>query len=144
MHSVLPVDKSGIPLGNAIIWADNRGVKEAELLKSLPQNESIFHTTGTPIHPMSPLIKITWIKKELENKTHVKGYKNKPLTEEDFEQNRQKSTTRARVEHVFGFMEGSMNTMKLKQIGKGRIEAAVGMMNLVYNMFRKIQLDAIS
>jgi gluconokinase len=62
MHSVLPVDKSGNPLGNAIIWADNRGVKEAELLKSLPQNGSIFHTTGTPIHPMSPLIKITWIK----------------------------------------------------------------------------------
>jgi gluconokinase len=62
MHSVLPVDKSGNPLGNAIIWADNRGVKEAELLKKTPQNESIFHTTGTPIHPMSPLVKITWIK----------------------------------------------------------------------------------
>jgi IS5 family transposase len=84
------------------------------------------------------------VKKELENKTHVKGYKNKPLTEDDFEQNRQKSSTRARVEHVFGFMEGSMNTMKLKQIGIERIESAIGMMNLVYNMFRKIQLQAIS
>lgn len=62
MHSVLPVDKSGNPLGNAIIWADNRGIKEAEILKKSPQNESIFHTTGTPIHPMSPLIKITWLK----------------------------------------------------------------------------------
>lgn len=62
MHSVLPVDKSGNPLGNAIIWADNRGAKEAELLKKLPQNESIYHVTGTPIHPMSPLIKITWLK----------------------------------------------------------------------------------
>ena len=50
----------------------------------------------------------------------------------------------ARVEHVFGFMEGSMNTMKLKQIGKDRIEGAIGMMNLVYNMFRKVQLQAIS
>ena len=83
-------------------------------------------------------------KKEMKNQTHIKGYKNKPLTEEDFEQNRQKSTTRARVEHVFGFMEGSMNTMKLKQIGKDRIEGAIGMMNLVYNMFRKVQLQAIS
>ena len=62
MHSVLPVDKSGNPLGNTIIWADNRGVKEAELLKKLPQNESIYRVTGTPIHPMSPLIKITWLK----------------------------------------------------------------------------------
>ncbi|PWK22343.1 gluconokinase [Arcicella aurantiaca] len=62
MHSVLPVDKNGNPLGNAIIWADNRGVKEASLLKTLPQSDSIFHTTGTPIHPMSPLMKISWIK----------------------------------------------------------------------------------
>ncbi len=28
MHSVLPIDKSGVPLGNAITWADNRGKKE--------------------------------------------------------------------------------------------------------------------
>jgi gluconokinase len=62
MHSVLPVDKSGNPLGNAIIWADNRGAKEAEYLKKLTQNQSIYHATGTPIHPMSPLIKISWLK----------------------------------------------------------------------------------
>lgn len=62
MHSVFPVDKSGNPLWNAIIWANNRGAKEAELLKKLPQNESIYHATGTPTHPMSPLIKITWLK----------------------------------------------------------------------------------
>lgn len=82
-------------------------------------------------------------KKGVRDRTHVKGYKNRPLTDEEFEQNRQKSTTRARVEHVFGFMECSMNTMKLKQIGIKRIGAAIGMMNLVYNMFRKIQLQAI-
>ena len=51
MHSILPVDKNGNPLGSAIIWADNRGVKEAEMLKKMPQHESIYHTTGTPIHP---------------------------------------------------------------------------------------------
>ncbi len=79
----------------------------------------------------------------MENKTHVKGYKNKPLTRDHFEQNRQKSSIRARVEHVFGFMERSMNTMKLKQIGLKKIEVAIGMMNLVYNMFSKIQLQAI-
>lgn len=62
MHSVLPVDKNGTPLGNAIIWADNRGVKEADSLKKSTKGESIFHTTGTPIHPMSPIVKITWLK----------------------------------------------------------------------------------
>ena len=89
-----------------------------------------------------PCLKIVQ-NKELESKIHAKGSKNKPLTKLEFEQNRQKSTIRARVEHVFGFMEGSMNTMKLKQIGKARIEASIGMMNLVYNMFRKIQILAV-
>ena len=89
MHSVLPVDKSGNPLGNVIIWADNRGAKEAELLKKLPQNENIYNATGTPIHPMSPLIKISWLKNhdpERFAKTHkfisVKEYIIKQLTGE--------------------------------------------------------------
>jgi gluconokinase len=30
MHSVLAIDKNGVPLGNAITWADNRGKKEAK------------------------------------------------------------------------------------------------------------------
>jgi gluconokinase len=62
MHSVLAVDKNGRPLGNAIIWADNRGAKEANWLKNSPDCTNIYETTGTPIHPMSPLIKITWMK----------------------------------------------------------------------------------
>jgi hypothetical protein len=40
-------------------------------------------------------------------------------------------------------MEMSMNGMTLNQIGIKRIEAAVGLMNLTYNMFRKIQILAI-
>lgn len=62
MHSVLPVDKNGRPLGNAIIWADNRGIKEANRLSKSPDCTTIYETSGTPIHPMSPLIKITWMR----------------------------------------------------------------------------------
>lgn len=62
MHSVLPIDKNGVPLGNAITWADNRGKKEAHSLKNSPLGKTIYNATGTPIHPMSPLIKITWLK----------------------------------------------------------------------------------
>src|SRR5215211_844990 len=54
MHSVLPIDKNGVPLGNAITWADNRGKKEAKELKSSPLGNVIYIATGTPIHPMSP------------------------------------------------------------------------------------------
>jgi gluconokinase len=62
MHSVLPVDKQGIPLGNAITWADNRAKREARELKGTAAGKKIYSATGTPIHPMSPLIKITWLK----------------------------------------------------------------------------------
>src|SRR6187549_1522184 len=34
MHSVLPIDKNGVPLGNAIVWSDNRAKKEANDLKN--------------------------------------------------------------------------------------------------------------
>lgn len=62
MHSVLAVDKDGVPLGNAITWADNRGKSEAHELKTSSAAKAIYDATGTPIHPMSPLIKITWLK----------------------------------------------------------------------------------
>jgi gluconokinase len=62
MHSVLAIDKNGIPLGNAITWADNRAIKEAETLKASPVSKIIYTATGTPLHPMSPLCKIAWFK----------------------------------------------------------------------------------
>jgi gluconokinase len=62
MHSLLMVDKDGLPLGNAITWADNRGKKEAADLKQTDLGKDIYEATGTPIHPMSSLIKIAWIK----------------------------------------------------------------------------------
>ena len=36
MHSVLPIDKNGVPLGNAMVWSDNRAKKEADDLKNSP------------------------------------------------------------------------------------------------------------
>src|ERR1043165_2094898 len=62
MHSVLPIDKNGVPLGNAIVWSDNRAKKEANDLKNVDIGGSLYKATGTPIHPMSPLNKITWLK----------------------------------------------------------------------------------
>jgi len=82
----------------------------------------------------------TLSKHRVKDQIHQKGYKNKPLTEQEKSLNTEKSKTRARVEHVFGFMENSMNSMFFRKVGIKRAETAVGLMNLVYNMFRKIQL----
>lgn len=62
MHSVLAVDKNGNPLGNAITWSDNRAKKEALELRSSALGKSLYAATGTPIHPMSPMMKIAWIR----------------------------------------------------------------------------------
>lgn len=63
MHSVLSVDAHGVPLGDLITWADNRGKKEAEELKRSAIGRKLYEATGTPIHPMSPLVKIAWLRK---------------------------------------------------------------------------------
>lgn len=62
MHSLLAVDKNGTPLGNAITWADNRANKEAQELKNMPLGATLYNATGTPLHPMSPLTKICWLR----------------------------------------------------------------------------------
>jgi len=79
-------------------------------------------------------------KKKMKNKVHEKGYRGKPLTEKQKDNNTKKSKTRARVEHIFGFVENSMNGSIVRTIGKARAEAKIGMMNLVYNIFRCVQL----
>jgi len=63
MHSVLAIDVHGVPLGNVITWADNRGKKEAQELRNSQLGKKLYEATGTPIHPMSPLLKIAWLKK---------------------------------------------------------------------------------
>jgi gluconokinase len=63
MHSVLAIDSHGVPLGNLITWADNRGKKEALELKNSALGKKLYDATGTPIHPMSTLVKIAWLRK---------------------------------------------------------------------------------
>jgi len=77
------------------------------------------------------------------NKVHEKGYKNKPLTEAQKESNTEKSRTRARVEHVFGFMEQSMNKLYINSIGIKRAIGFVGLVNLTYNLFRYEQVTRL-
>lgn len=79
-------------------------------------------------------------KYNMKNKVHEKGYRNKSLTEEQKESNREKSKTRARVEHVFGFMEQSMNGLFLKSVGIVRATGIIGLINLTYNLFRYEQV----
>lgn len=62
MHSLIIVDDQGNPITNSIIWGDNRSKSEADELNASSLGMEIYHRTGTPIHPMSPLCKIAWFK----------------------------------------------------------------------------------
>jgi IS5 family transposase len=80
-------------------------------------------------------------KVEMINKVHEKGYKNKPLTETQKESNKNKSKYRARVEHIFGFVQTSMKGTAIRTIGIARARVVIGLTNLTYNICRAIQLN---
>jgi gluconokinase len=64
MQSIIVVDKSGKPITDVILWADNRAHLLAEELKNSEQGEHFYQKTGIPIHPFSPMTKIVWLKKK--------------------------------------------------------------------------------
>jgi len=64
MHSLLAVDQAGKPLTNLITWADLRSSRQAAQLKDSDTGKRIYQRTGTPIHPMSPLCKLLWMKEQ--------------------------------------------------------------------------------
>ena len=65
-----------------------------------------------------------------------KGYRNKPLTDEQKANNREKSRVRARVEHVFGHMTNSFGEIFVRSIGIARAKCQIGLKNLAYNLQR--------
>lgn len=74
--------------------------------------------------------------KEVISEICEKGYRNKKLTDEQIGNNRVKSKIRSRVEHVFGYIENSMNGSYIRTIGINRAEGIIGLINLAYNMRR--------
>jgi gluconokinase len=62
MHSMMPADQHINPLGNLQLWNDNRSADAAIALTRSEIGKKIYASTGTPIHPMSPLTKIIHLK----------------------------------------------------------------------------------
>ncbi len=64
MHSLIAVDAEGHPLTRSITWMDTRASAWAHRLSKEMDGHQIYLRTGTPIHPMSPLVKLLWLKAE--------------------------------------------------------------------------------
>ena len=65
MHGLIAVDASGKPLTRMITWADLRSSAYAKALKDDGRAAVIYQETGTPVHAMTPLCKLMWMKDHL-------------------------------------------------------------------------------
>jgi xylulokinase len=62
MQSALLVDRQGVPLGKAIIWADQGATAQADFIGSVCGSETLYHITGQRISPTYTVPKVLWIK----------------------------------------------------------------------------------
>jgi gluconokinase len=64
MHSLIAVDENCRALMPMLTWADTRSESIATGIRNSALGEELYRATGTPIHPMSPLCKLIWLRKE--------------------------------------------------------------------------------
>ena len=62
MHGLVAVDKAGQPLTNFLLWSDLRADSIAQNLRQSGEGLEIYRRTGVPIHAMSPLCKLIWLR----------------------------------------------------------------------------------
>jgi gluconokinase len=62
MHGLIAVNEEGVALTNMITWADLRASSYAKKLRASDEGVLIHNKTGTPVHSMSPLCKLLWLK----------------------------------------------------------------------------------
>lgn len=62
MHGLMAIDADGKALTPLMTWADSRAEGYAATLRLSEEGRRIYQATGTPVHPMSPLCKIQWLR----------------------------------------------------------------------------------
>jgi len=64
MHGLLGLGADGVPVTPLITWADTRADTQADRLRREGRAQALHRRTGTPVHPMSPLVKLMWLREE--------------------------------------------------------------------------------
>ncbi|MEK0399414.1 gluconokinase [Tetragenococcus halophilus] len=64
-QSLIALDENFQPLTRIITWGDTRAAAAATKIKNSAQGQDLYERTGTPIHPMSSLCKISWLKEDV-------------------------------------------------------------------------------
>jgi transposase, IS5 family len=110
-----------------------------ELIDATDQGQPMWADSAYSGKPIKRILK----RNNVKNRIHQKAAKNKPLTTRQNNANKVKSKVRARVEHIFGFIENSMKGSYIRYIGIARAKTAIGLMNLTYNLCRFTQIQAM-
>jgi IS5 family transposase len=118
-------------------------VAEAEIVEEravpLEQSSEVYADSAY----YSEQIRLYLVTNGLEAKICSKGVRNKELSHEERQENRERSKTRCRVEHVFGAMYQKAHDRILRGIGLVRAKAKIGLRNLAYNMSRYCYLAGV-
>jgi gluconokinase len=60
MHGLMALDAGRTPISPLVTWADGRAGDQATELARDPAGLDLQQATGTPVHPMTPLVKLAW------------------------------------------------------------------------------------
>ena len=74
--SVVPMDSSGQPLTDLLVWMDHRGLSQVERLHALVGAERYYRISGHPIVPITGVSKALWLQQdapEIWRDTHSVG-----------------------------------------------------------------------
>lgn len=62
MHSLIGIGDDDRPVTQLLTWADDRAVEQAARLRR--EHPRLHARTGTPLHPMAPLVKLVWFREK--------------------------------------------------------------------------------
>lgn len=62
MHGLVPLEADGRPRGPLLTWADGRAAAQAAALHDSGRAAGLHARTGTPVHPMSPMVKLVHLR----------------------------------------------------------------------------------
>lgn len=64
LHTLIALDRSGLPLTGVMTWADRRAESLAQGLQETPAGKKLYEQTGCPPHGMYPLYKTAWLREK--------------------------------------------------------------------------------
>ena len=130
-YEVTPANKHDSQVFEDIVSAPELEVEGENAVPTVQTNEVYADSAY-----YSEQIRLFLASKGLSPKICSKGVRNKELSEEEKKDNRERSKTRCRVEHVFAAIYQKAHDVVLRGIGIVRAKSKIGLRNLSYNMMR--------